>query len=157
MEKSNKEQIFEKCSLCPRNCRVNRLKMERGICGMGQEIKAARAALHFWEEPCISGTRGSGAVFFSGCALHCVFCQNEAIARGDAGKVISKERLVEIFLELQEKGANNINLVTAGHYLPHIIWAVERAKEHDITMLGFIRKSTGNIYHEGTVRIVGLL
>ncbi|MBO5259747.1 MAG: radical SAM protein [Agathobacter sp.] len=132
MEKSKKEQFFEECNLCPRNCRANRLKMGKGICGVGQEIKVARAALHFWEEPCISGTRGSGAVFFSGCSLHCVFCQNEAIARGDAGKEIPRERLVEIFLELQEKGANNINLVTAGHYLPHIIWAVERARDQGL-------------------------
>ena len=79
-----------------------------------QRLRVARAALHFWEEPCISGEMGSGAVFFSGCALHCVFCQNENIANGTAGKVISTERLGEIFLELQEKGANNINLVTRG-------------------------------------------
>ena len=115
MEKCLENQIFENCKLCPRECGVNRSKNEQGVCQMGAEIKAARAALHFWEEPCISGTRGSGAVFFSGCSLHCVFCQNEAIARGILGKQISKERLVEIFLELQEKGANNINLVTPGH------------------------------------------
>jgi len=91
-------------------------------------LKVARAALHFWEEPCISGTKGSGAVFFSGCSMHCVFCQNREIAHGIAGKEISRERLVEIFLELQEQGANNINLVTPGHYVPHIVWAVEQAR-----------------------------
>lgn len=132
MEKCLENQIFENCKLCPRECGVNRSKNEQGVCQMGAEIKAARAALHFWEEPCISGTRGSGAVFFSGCSLHCVFCQNEAIARGILGKQISKERLVEIFLELQEKGANNINLVTPGHYLPHMIWAVEHAKDQGL-------------------------
>ena len=99
------------CTLCPRMCAVDRKSGERGICGQTTEIKVARAALHFWEEPCISGEMGSGAVFFSGCALHCVFCQNENIANGTAGKVISTERLGEIFLELQEKGANNINLL----------------------------------------------
>ena len=99
---------------------------------MGADLKVARAALHFWEEPCISGSKGSGTVFFSGCSLHCVFCQNESIAQGMTGKNISRERLVEIFLELQEKGANNINLVTPGHYLPHIIWAVEQARNQGL-------------------------
>ena len=95
------------CTLCPRNCAVDRAGGERGICGQTEQLKVARAALHYWEEPCISGESGSGAVFFSGCALHCVFCQNRSIANGTAGKEITKERLAEIFLELQEKGANN--------------------------------------------------
>ena len=95
---------------------------------MSANLKVARAALHFWEETCISGTKGSGAVFFSGCSMRCVFCQNREIAQGNAGKEISRERLVEIFLELQEQGANNINLVTPGHYVPHIVWAVEQAR-----------------------------
>lgn len=132
MKKCIENQIFENCTLCPRKCGVNRYTKERGVCQMGEKIKAARAALHFWEEPCISGVKGSGAVFFSGCSLHCVFCQNEPIARGIQGKEISKERLVEIFLELQEKGANNINLVTPGHFLPHIIWAVESARNQGL-------------------------
>jgi len=97
-------------------------------------LKVARAALHFWEEPCISGVKGSGTVFFSGCSMHCVFCQNEAIAQGRIGKEIPKERLVEIFLELQEKGANNINLVTPGQYVPHIVWAVERARDEGLLL-----------------------
>ena len=88
--------------------------------------------MHFWEEPCISGTKGSGAVFFSGCSMHCVFCQNERIAQGVSGKEISPERLVEIFLELQEQGANNINLVTPTHYVPHIAWALEQAKSQGL-------------------------
>lgn len=125
-------QIFEKCNLCPRECSANRYTHKKGICQVGEELKVARAALHFWEEPCISGTKGSGAVFFSGCSLHCVFCQNESIAQGVFGKNISRERLVEIFLELQEQGANNINLVTPGHYLPHIIWAVEQARNQGL-------------------------
>ena len=106
--------------------------MEKGICGVTSKVKVARAALHFWEETCISGTKGSGAVFFSGCALHCVFCQNEEIAQGAVGKEIENERLVEIFLELQEQGANNINLVTPGQYIPHIVWAVEQARNQGL-------------------------
>ena len=120
------------CTLCPRMCAVDRKSGERGICGQTTEINVARAALHFWEEPCISGEMGSGAVFFSGCALHCVFCQNENIANGTAGKVISTERLGEIFLELQEKGANNINLVTPGQFVPQIIKAVELARNQNL-------------------------
>ena len=112
-------------------CAVDRKSGERGICGQTTEIKVARAALHFWEEP-ISGEMGSGAVFFSGCVLHCVFCQNENIANGTAGKVISTERLGEIFLELQEKGANNINLVTPGQFVPQIIKAVELARNQNL-------------------------
>lgn len=120
------------CKLCPRMCKINRENKKNGICGVTSQLKVARAALHFWEETCISGTRGSGAVFFSGCALHCVFCQNQMIANGSAGKVIEKERLVEIFLELQEQGANNINLVTPGQYIPHIVWSVEQARNQGL-------------------------
>ena len=98
------------------------------------EIKVARAALHYWEEPCISGKRGSGAVFFSGCSLHCVFCQNREISDGKAGKVISKERLSDIFMELADKGANNINLVTPGQYIPDIVWAVNDAKSRGMKL-----------------------
>lgn len=125
---------MKKCTLCPRNCAVSRADGEIGICGQTKELKVARAALHYWEEPCISGKRGSGAVFFSGCALHCVFCQNHNIANGTAGKVISPERLCEIFLELQEKGANNINLVTPGHFVPQIIPALKRAKRQGLIL-----------------------
>ena len=120
--------MLNKCTLCPRNCSVNRMEGEKGVCGQTNELKVARAALHYWEEPCISGKEGSGAVFFSGCALHCVFCQNQEIANGAVGKNISVERLSEIFLELQEKGANNINLVTAGHFVPQIVNALEKSK-----------------------------
>lgn len=125
---------MEKCTLCPRNCFVNRKLGEKGICGQTSTLKVARAALHFWEEPCISGEKGSGAVFFSGCALHCVFCQNQEIANGSVGKEISKERLSEIFLELQEKGANNINLVTPGHFVPQIVPAIERARNQGLNL-----------------------
>lgn len=97
-------------------------------------IRVARAALHFWEEPCISGTAGSGAVFFSGCNLGCAFCQNYAISRGHVGKNITVQRLSDIFLELQGKGANNINLVTAGHFLPVVIDALEDAKNRGLSI-----------------------
>ena len=122
------------CTLCPRSCAVDREKGERGICGQTEVLKVARAALHYWEEPCISGTEGSGAVFFSGCSLHCVFCQNHNIANGTAGKEITVERLAEIFLELQEKKANNINLVTPGHFVPQIVTALECAKGQGLTI-----------------------
>ena len=121
-------QIYEKCQLCPRMCQVNREIGQTGVCKVSSKLKVARAALHYWEETCISGTKGSGTVFFSGCSMHCVFCQNQEIAQGVIGKEITRERLAEIFLELQEKGANNINLVTPGQYVPHIVWAVEQAR-----------------------------
>ena len=123
-----------KCDLCPRKCLVDRKKGEKGICGQTENLKVARAALHFWEEPCISGDAGSGAVFFSGCPLHCVFCQNENIANGMVGKEISLERLVDIFLELQEKRANSINLVTPGHFVPQIVKALDQARKEGLTL-----------------------
>lgn len=125
---------YENCLLCPRKCGINRSTGQTGICGVSSEIKVARAALHYWEEPCISGKRGSGAVFFSGCSLHCVFCQNREISDGKAGKVISKERLSDIFIELAGKGANNINLVTPGQYIPDIVWAVNDAKSRGMKL-----------------------
>lgn len=113
------------CTLCPRGCNVNRTATEgRGVCGMGTRPKIARAALHMWEEPCISGRRGSGTVFFSGCGLKCVFCQNEAISHGGAGELVTVERLAEIFRELTEQGAHNINLVTAAHFVPAVLDAL---------------------------------
>lgn len=123
---------YHACNLCPRGCNVNRNENQVGICQVTSKIKVARAALHYWEEPCISGTKGSGTVFFSGCSLHCVFCQNEEISHGRVGKEITKERLAEIFLELQEKEANNINLVTPGQYVPDIIWSVEHARNQGL-------------------------
>ena len=125
---------YENCLLCPRKCGINRCTGQTGVCGVSSEIKVARAALHYWEEPCISGKRGSGAVFFSGCSLHCVFCQNREISDGKAGKVISKERLSDIFMELADKGANNINLVTPGQYIPDIVWAVNDAKSRGMKL-----------------------
>ena len=120
--------MSKKCSLCPRLCLADR-NITTGYCGVKNTLRVARAALHFWEEPCLSGEEGSGAVFFTGCNLRCVFCQNYEIARAEQGKEITIERLTEIFLELQDQNANNINLVTATHYVPQVVEALRAAKE----------------------------
>ena len=122
------------CTLCPRRCHANRAAGQTGFCGQTAQLRAARAALHFWEEPCISGDCGSGTVFLSGCSLQCIFCQNHEIALGESGKVISVERLSQIFLELQDKGAANINLVTAGHFIPQVCRALELSKTHGLSI-----------------------
>lgn len=125
---------LEACKLCPRECGVDRLHGQVGFCKATEGIRLARAALHYWEEPCISGEKGSGTVFFSHCTLKCVFCQNHEISTSGRGKVVSIERLATIFLELQEKGANNINLVTPTHYVPQIILALEKARKKGLTL-----------------------
>ena len=132
LEKIN--ELMSDCTLCPRMCHANRTAGNMGFCGQGGEVTAARAALHFWEEPCICGSRGSGAVFFSGCNLQCVFCQNHDIALGKRGRALSLERLARIFLELQDKGAVNINLVTAGHFLPQVCLALSMAKKEGLSI-----------------------
>lgn len=117
------------CSLCPRNCGAQRREeFGSGVCRSGTLPRVARAAPHFGEEPCISGERGSGAVFFCGCNLGCVFCQNHIISREGGGTSVSARRLADIFLELQDKGVHNINLVTGSHFTPEIIRALELAK-----------------------------
>jgi len=121
-------QMLQHCSLCPRDCKVDRLIGKKGYCKESSQLVVARSALHMWEEPCISGKEGSGTVFFSGCSMGCVYCQNNNIAQGKAGKMITVERLSDIFLELQGKRANNINLVTPTHYVPHIIAALDQAR-----------------------------
>lgn len=116
------------CTICPRNCGVDRAAGKIGFCQEPARVFLARAALHYWEEPCISGEKGSGAVFFSGCNMRCIFCQNGQIASGSIGKEVSIARLAEIFLELQDQGANNINLVTPSHYVLAIREALLRIK-----------------------------
>lgn len=116
---------MEKCCLCPRMCGVDR-RTKRGFCGMGENPVIARAALHMWEEPCISGTRGSGTVFFSGCTLRCIFCQNHAISREGVGVEVTIDRLRKSMDDLVKKSAHNINLVTPTHFLPAILRALER-------------------------------
>lgn len=118
---------IDPCNLCPRLCGVDRNKT-MGFCQSGPHVKVARSALHFWEEPCISGSQGSGTIFFSGCTLRCCFCQNYRISMEGFGKEISEERLAEMFLELQTQGAHNINLVTATHFLPGVLRALDLAK-----------------------------
>ena len=125
---------LSECRLCPRKCLARRSENKSGFCGGKSLAKVARAALHFWEEPCISGESGSGTVFFSGCTMRCVFCQNREISRGEAGKEITNERLAEIFLELQAKGANNINLVTPMHYAPQIMKALDLARAGGLSL-----------------------
>ncbi|MBP0963608.1 MAG: radical SAM protein, partial [Oscillospiraceae bacterium] len=119
---------LQNCCLCPRQCGADRLQGQRGYCGAEKELRVARAALHFWEEPCISGERGSGTVFFSGCPLGCRFCQNFEISARRFGKEITTDRLAEIFLELQQQGAHNVNLVSPTQYVPHIIKALDKAR-----------------------------
>ena len=128
---------YAACRLCPRECGVDR-RTQTGYCGQSDEIRVARAALHFWEEPCLSGKEGSGAVFFCGCTLGCVYCQNAEISRGrtmcENGKTVSVERLAEIFCELSGKGANNINLVTPTMFVPQIAEAILLAKKQGMTL-----------------------
>jgi len=126
--------ILKDCTLCPRECHVDRTAGEKGYCKATGKLVVARAALHMWEEPCISGEEGSGTVFFCGCPLGCVYCQNSKISRGMSGMAITVERLAEIFLELQGKGANNINLVTPNHYVPHIIEALKISRKKGLTV-----------------------
>lgn len=135
-------ELLESCNMCPRNCGANRLNDKTGYCGAGKNIRVARAALHYWEEPCISGSIGSGTVFFSYCTLKCVFCQNYNISQCSYGKEITIDRLAEIFLELQEKGALNINLVTPTHYVPQIVEALKIAKGRGLK-LPIIYNSSG--------------
>ena len=123
----NFENAASQCHLCPRRCGADRRKSP-GFCGGGSLVKVARAAPHFWEEPCISGESGSGAVFFSGCPLKCCFCQNDAISRGNFGKEISVRRLAEIFQELEKQGVHNINLVSPTHWQPQILQALSLAR-----------------------------
>lgn len=130
----NYEILLEKCNLCNRKCNINRLRGLLGSCNSGVQVKVARAKLHYWEEPCISGENGSGTVFFSNCNLKCVFCQNHTISQSGNGLEISIDRLAEIFLELQSQGANNINLVTPTHYVPQIIEALKIAKRNGLTI-----------------------
>ena len=126
------ESFMKECRVCPRNCGADRLSDQKGFCRAGAEIILARAALHMWEEPCISGKEGSGAVFFSGCSLGCKFCQNRQISRGQTGKKVTADRLADIFLELQQQKANNINLVTAGPFLPQVAEAIEKSRNRGL-------------------------
>lgn len=126
--------LLNECTLCSRNCKIDRNNNNIGFCKASSIVKVAKAALHLWEEPPISMGNGSGTVFFSHCNLNCIFCQNHDISQEFNGKEISIERLSEIFLELQEKGANNINLVTPTHYVPQIIEALKISKSRGLNI-----------------------
>lgn len=125
--------VLNSCTVCPRNCKVDRTISE-GFCRSGALVKVAKAYGHMWEEPCISGEKGSGTVFFSNCNLRCVFCQNHDISQEDIGKEISTDRLSEIFLAQQERGFHNINLVNPTHYVPQIKEALKKAKEKGLKL-----------------------
>jgi len=121
------------CNLCPRNCNTDR-STKTGYCKMTDTLRVSRAALHFWEEPCISGENGSGTVFFSGCNMGCVYCQNQDISHEGFGKEITVERLAEIFVELEKKSAHNINLVTPTHFVPQIVQAVKISRKNGLSV-----------------------
>ena len=143
---------MEKCELCPRRCRADRdNKVNVGYCGGGADIKIARAALHFWEEPCISGKSGSGTIFFSGCPLKCVYCQNHEISGGNYGAEITVERLGDIMLELRDNGAHNINLVSPTQYVPWIIRALDKVK-HRLNLP--VVYNTGGYENPETIRLL---
>lgn len=131
-------QLPNHCKLCPRACGADRTAGNAGVCGADNRLRVARAALHHWEEPCLSGApdapTGSGTVFFTGCALGCCYCQNYAISQQGLGKEIDESRLAEIFLELQEKGAQNINLVTATQWLPWVTSALDDARRRGLNL-----------------------
>ena len=126
-------ELYKECRLCHRNCGVDRTQRV-GYCNMPDVMYLSRAALHHWEEPPVSGTRGSGTIFFSGCSLSCVFCQNREISRGRTGKAVSVEQLSDIMLKLQAQGAHNVNLVTPTHYIPSIAEAITIAKAKGFTL-----------------------
>ena len=125
---------LEHCTLCPRQCGVNRLAGERGYCGAGRLARVALVSLHPWEEPCIAGTSGAGTVFFSHCSLRCLFCQNAVISHEENGIDVTEERLAEIFLEQQERGAATLDLVTPTHFAPQILSALRMAKSRGLTL-----------------------
>ena len=126
-------ELYKKCNLCPRNCLVDRTKT-LGYCKATDKVKVARSALHYFEEPSISGSNGSGTIFFSNCNLKCCYCQNKEISTDGFGKEITIERLSEMMLELEEKHANNINLVTPTHYVPSIIEAIKLARKKGLSI-----------------------
>ncbi len=148
--------LYSNCHICPRECGVDRTAGKQGVCGMDSEPSLARAALHYWEEPCISGKKGSGTVFFSGCSLRCVYCQNHLIAIGEVAKKVDAKRLVEIYFELKDKGAHNINLVTASHFLPHVIDSITEARSQGFD-LPFVYNTSGYEKKDSLLRLEGLI
>ena len=157
-QRKNKIEDTEQsaCTLCPRDCKKNRADGEIGVCGETAAMRIGRAALHMWEEPCISGEKGSGAVFFTGCPLHCVYCQNYAISDGGTGRQITVEALVQIFRDLEAQGAANINLVTADHFIPQVAQAIRQAKDQGFS-LPFIYNTSSYVRVEALRMLDGLV
>lgn len=149
-------ELLEKCMLCPNECKVNRLQGIVGNCKVNAKIHLSLADLHFFEEPCISGKNGSGTVFFMGCNMHCKFCQNYEISQLENGKIISEENLSIEFLKLQEKGAHNINLVTACMYVPQLIKSLKSAKKQGLK-IPIVYNSSAYEKRETLVMLEGLV
>lgn len=126
-------ELLKMCEICPRKCGINRYE-KPGVCGATNKIKLAYYSLHMWEEPVISGSRGSGTIFFSNCNLKCIYCQNKQISTGGYGKYISNKKLGEIMIELQNMGAHNINLVTPTHYIPQIAFVLQKIKDNSLNI-----------------------
>lgn len=134
MNEQDVDILLSACRLCPRKCGADRTGGTKGFCGAGRKIRIARAALHYWEEPCISGNQGSGTVFFSGCTMRCAYCQNYKISAENMGYEVSEDELSDIFMDLMRKGANNINLVTPTQYVPQIICSIEKARKKGLSI-----------------------
>lgn len=147
---------LECCRICPRECKVNRRKGEIGLCGMDQNLKIARSALHHYEEPPLSDKNGSGAIFFSGCNMKCIYCQNYQISTKNFGKTLSTEKLADKMLELQQQKANNINLVTPTHFVPQIIETIKIAKKKGLR-IPIIYNSSGYEKVETLKKLDGLI
>lgn len=144
-------EILKNCVLCPRKCGINRYE-QKGFCGANNKLKVAYYSLHMWEEPIVSGTQGSGTIFFSNCNMKCMYCQNKKISLDGYGKYTTLKRLEEIMLELQEKGANNINLVTPTHYVPQIVKVLRKIKNHTLNIP--VVYNTSSYENVGTIKMM---
>lgn len=151
-----RENAYASCRLCPRNCGAARDKGKTGVCGMGATPFVAHTMLHMWEEPFLSGTRGSGTVFFSGCSLGCVYCQNKAISRGRSGTPMDAQALSDLFLSVEARGAHNLNLVTASHFLPTVKEALLLAKTRGLS-LPVVYNTSGYETVESVIALDGLV
>ena len=148
------EDLLSRCTLCPRRCGANRSAGQRGFCGAGQTVRIARTMLHRWEEPCLVGAHGAGAVFFSHCTLRCIYCQNAAISHEGAGSDVTEEELARLFLSLARQGAATLDLVTPTHYTPQILRALSLARKNGLT-LPVVWNTSGYETVENVRRIAG--
>lgn len=148
------EDLLSRCTLCPRRCGANRSAGQRGFCGAGQTVRIARTMLHRWEEPCLVGAHGAGAVFFSHCTLRCIYCQNAAISHEGDGSDVTEEELARLFLSLARQGAATLDLVTPTHYTPQILRALSLARKNGLT-LPVVWNTSGYETVENVRRIAG--